>query len=168
MSGFLPWHLKEHARRQIPACATRTACRSSKHCTMLIRLTAALHVSYNFSRASCRSFFLVLPPYKCHDPCPAVRHVNHKGIADQKCVSWTVNTGQNNSCYLRGSFTGPTKPGNDCTSGRIPGRGPAPSPPSPPPTPGPPPVPPPKGAKNVLLITIDDLRPQLGYVVLQW
>ena len=49
LSGFLPWHLKEHARRQTPACATRTACRSSKHCTMLIRLTVALHVSYNLT-----------------------------------------------------------------------------------------------------------------------
>ena len=60
------------------------------------------------------------------------------------------------------------KPGSQCTSGAIPGRVPSPSPspspapPSPPVPPAPAPAPAPANAKNVLMILVDDLRPQLG------
>ena len=78
-------------------------------------------------------------------------------VADTMCMSWTVNPSQDNSCYLRGSFKeGNKKSSAGCVSGAIPGRTPPPSPPMPPPSPAPP------NAKNVLMIVVDDLRPQLG------
>ena len=76
-------------------------------------------------------------------------------LNNTKCVSWTLNTHQK-KCHIRGSFLG-KQHGNECTSGQIPGRSPVPSP-----SPGPSPVPPPADAKNVLLIVVDDLRPQLN------
>lgn len=68
------------------------------------------------------------------------------------CVSWTYNTAQNHSCYLRGNFTGHEKTNDKaCTSGVVRNN------PTAPPT-----MPAPPGSKNVLMIIIDDLRPQLG------
>ena len=72
------------------------------------------------------------------------------------CISWTLNTEQK-LCHLRAVFTGNMNKGKECTSGVA--RPPSPTP-SPPPTPSP--VPPPAGAKNVLFVLVDDLRPQLG------
>ena len=74
----------------------------------------------------------------------------------EACISWTLNT-QQKQCHLRSVFTGHMNKGTECTSGVA--RSPAPTP-VPAPTPGP--VPPPAGAKNVLFVLVDDLRPQLG------
>jgi hypothetical protein len=60
-----------------------------------------------------------------------------------QCLSWTLNADQK-ECHLRATFQ-EKQEGQACTSGHIPGR----SPPSP-------------AGKNVLLIVVDDLRPQLG------
>eukprot|EP00040_Diaphanoeca_grandis_P034611 m.215491 g.215491 ORF g.215491 m.215491 type:complete len:620 (+) comp33188_c0_seq1:219-2078(+) len=73
-------------------------------------------------------------------------------ITNPDCVSWTVNT-KMNECHLRATFkpNGKTQD-RDCTSGHV-RDGPTP----------PPPIPPaPPGVKNVLMIVVDDLRPQLG------
>ena len=62
---------------------------------------------------------------------------------DQACISWT-HRASTSECYLRGSYTGNTKPGADCTSGRAR---------APPPPPPPPPLPP-KGSPNILLMLV--------------
>lgn len=74
------------------------------------------------------------------------------------CIQYTLNTaaggnhhtGNNNKsslCHLRSAVT-PTQSGNECTSATL--------------TLGPPPPPPPQDAKHVLVIIVDDLRPQLN------
>ena len=68
-------------------------------------------------------------------------------LSNLACVSWTFRS-STNDCYQRATYTGNTKAGVDCTSGQV--RQPPPSPP-------PPPFPP-KGAPNVLLMLVDDLR----------
>jgi hypothetical protein len=74
------------------------------------------------------------------------------------CVAWTLS--QNAVCRLKGASTGHVAC-TDCISGILyPGPSPAPAPPAPSPTPSPGPKP--KDAKNVLMIVVDDLRPQLG------
>ena len=86
-------------------------------------------------------------------------------VALPACISWTLNTEQK-QCHLRAVFTGHLTKGASCTSGLARPQPPTPPPPTPTPTPPqpptPPPVPPPAGAKNVLFILVDDLRPQLG------
>ena len=83
------------------------------------------------------------------------------------CVGWTLDA-RNFHCYAKDKIDSPKISGAiHSLSGRRPGV--QPSPPSP--VPGPPkvhpvpgdhPVPAPKGAKNVLFIICDDMRPQLG------
>lgn len=63
-------------------------------------------------------------------------------LPDQACISWT-HRASTSDCFLRGSYTGNTKPGADCTSGKLP-----PTPPTPPP-----PLPP-KGSPNILLMLV--------------
>jgi hypothetical protein len=88
-------------------------------------------------------------------------------VALPACISWTLNTVQK-QCHLRAVFTGHLTKGTSCTSGLARPQPPTPAPqprPTPAPTPlapTPAPVPPPAGAKNVLFILVDDLRPQLG------
>jgi len=74
---------------------------------------------------------------------------------EPKCTCWTLNHSEGSTCYLKPG-TGISKHAGNCTSGGIV---------APPPPPGPPPPPPPpapKGAKNVLMILIDDIRPELS------
>ena len=84
----------------------------------------------------------------------------------KQCKAWTVNHDKG-TCHLW-SEPKPRYTGN-CTSGAA-----GPTPPTPPlppaaPTPAPaPPLPPPAGAKNVLLLMIDDLRPELGAYGASW
>lgn len=73
--------------------------------------------------------------------------------ANPQCASWTLNT-QVKKCHIRATFLD-KQDGEQCTSGHIAGRGPAPAP-------APTPTPAPAGAKNVLLVVVDDLRPQLN------
>ena len=79
----------------------------------------------------------------------------------QACVSWNVNHEQK-LCFLRTDWL-PVSSGS-CTAGlvrKVPQ--PPPMPPAPPPMPPPPPpAPAPKGAKNVLFLVSDDMRPELG------
>lgn len=70
--------------------------------------------------------------------------------ANTKCVAFTQNFGDK-TCYLKDGLEIQIRDGN-CTSGGT----------ILPPPPTPPPVPPPKNAKNILMILIDDLRPELG------
>ena len=72
--------------------------------------------------------------------------------AEPTCSCWTLNHAQASTCYLK-LGTGITKHVGDCTSGGT--LAPPPLPPAPPP-------PAPKGAKNVLMILIDDIRPELS------
>eukprot|EP00911_Craspedida_sp_UC1_P002876 UC1_evm1s2104 len=66
------------------------------------------------------------------------------------CVSWTLNSRQH-LCHLRATFKGYNSDAM-CVSGQM----------RPPPPPPPPPRPAPVNARNVLVILVDDLRPQLG------
>ena len=71
--------------------------------------------------------------------------------AELGCNSWTVWPHENNAhCFLTSwsKLYGPGK--TDCASGFMPAPAPVP------------PVPPPKDAKNVLLLIVDDMRPQLN------
>lgn len=95
----------------------------------------------------------VLPNTCLPDSLPILKELHTTDVAEccdaclalTDCASWTVNTDQK-LCHLRATYTGHTKAGK-CTSGTVP---------------VPPPPTPPKSAKNVLMILIDDLRPQLG------
>eukprot|EP00729_Bicosta_minor_P010356 gene10356-11183_t len=78
-----------------------------------------------------------------------------KCTAHSGCKSWTVNnatTAAAATCYLKAFVPAPSMGHHaaGCTSGTDPY------------TPPPPPPPAPKGAKNVLFIAVDDLRPELG------
>ena len=77
--------------------------------------------------------------------------------ANPTCLAWTLNFASARTCYLKDGLEIKVNRGN-CTSAgvRLP---PAPTPPPPPP---PPPPPHPKGAKNILMILIDDIRPEIG------
>jgi hypothetical protein len=86
-----------------------------------------------------------------------------KCVANAKCASWTywvMEQKTDHSCRLYLTITPavPCTKLNNGTSGVLQPR-PTPPPTPPPPTPGP--APPPKGAMNVLMIAIDDLRPQV-------
>jgi iduronate 2-sulfatase len=73
------------------------------------------------------------------------------------CVAWTWNAVHGSaqpSCYFKHDLACDRAPSNHSTSGII---GP---PPTPPPTPAPHPTP--AGAKNILFIAVDDMRPNLG------
>jgi hypothetical protein len=81
----------------------------------------------------------------------ALRH--HAGASDPQCAGWTMNKGQTPPCHLRPWSDASPNAKPECTSGIFEGRRPAP------------PVPPrpaPPGAKNVLFIVVDDLRPMLN------
>jgi len=71
-------------------------------------------------------------------------------VSDKECVSWTLRT-DSKVCHLHGSFHDPEDDA-PCSSGQIPGRAPSAAPAPAAPT----------DAKNVLLIVVDDLRPQLN------
>ena len=73
------------------------------------------------------------------------------------CVAWTLNE---NHCRAKGPRAlnrSVRVPCESCVSGFR-----SPLPPAPAPAPSPPPAPLPKDPKNVLLIVVDDLRPQMG------
>ena len=87
-------------------------------------------------------------------------------MADKQCGGFVLqaNQGESGTCHLKGFEMGSGGPAAGATSGVIPGRGHI-SPPAPPPTPPPAPYPikpAPKGAKNVLFIISDDMRPSIG------
>jgi hypothetical protein len=71
---------------------------------------------------------------------------------EPKCTCWTLNHAERATCFLKPGIDIQKHPGN-CTSGGTV---------SPPPPPPPPPPPAPKNAKNVLMILIDDIRPELS------
>jgi hypothetical protein len=73
--------------------------------------------------------------------------------ADQNCNGWTLNEGD--KCYLKQN-AGPAyaMPGKTAVSGLMP--------PRPPPPPYHPLFPTPAGARNVLFLAVDDMRPSLG------
>ena len=78
------------------------------------------------------------------------------------CVAWNVNH-QQQLCFLRGDWK--PVPGPECTASQLrPSPPPTPLPPAPPPPPPPPPPPTPasRGARNVLFMVSDDMRPELG------
>lgn len=66
------------------------------------------------------------------------------------CNAWTLNDG---TCYLKTNPTETTQ-GDRCVSAKMP--------PMPPPPPYKPLYPTPKGAKNVLFLAVDDMRPSIG------
>ena len=73
--------------------------------------------------------------------------------ANPKCVAFTQNFAEKGgTCFLKDGMQITPHPGNCSSGGTI--LPPAPVPPLPPP--------PPAGSLNVLLIAIDDLRPELG------
>jgi hypothetical protein len=85
---------------------------------------------------------------KCCDTCNKLVH----------CKGWTLNAVKK-MCYLKDVLDHEPKPNTKCVASGT-KTGPVPSPP---PTPSPPPSPPrPSGAKNVLFIPVDDMRPSLG------
>ena len=73
--------------------------------------------------------------------------------ADASCNGWTLNEG--NKCFLK-QDAGPTfaVPSKTAVSGLMP--------PRPPPPPYHPLYPTPAGAKNILFLAVDDMRPSLG------
>eukprot|EP01048_Picozoa_sp_COSAG05_P027177 COSAG05_NODE_7798_length_768_cov_4.035874_1_plen_202_part_01 len=72
---------------------------------------------------------------------------------EPRCRCWTLNHEEGETCFLKPG-TDIQKHAGNCTSG---GSAVAPPPTPPPPPPGPAPA----GAKNVLMILIDDIRPEL-------
>ena len=81
------------------------------------------------------------------------------GQHSAKCVQWTLNHDKA-VCHLWDAAKA-TAAGN-CTSGNAPGRAPNPPAPPGPPPPPPRPSPAPTGAKDVLFVMVDDLRPEIG------
>eukprot|EP00039_Didymoeca_costata_P023018 m.5766 g.5766 ORF g.5766 m.5766 type:complete len:657 (+) comp3394_c0_seq1:31-2001(+) len=82
----------------------------------------------------------------------SVQECCSKCDANAKCIAWTLNFAENNgTCFLKDGMEITPHPGNCTSAGTIL--------PPPPPPPLPPAI---KGAKNVLFIAVDDLRPELG------
>ena len=73
---------------------------------------------------------------------------------DEQCLAWNQKMPSQN-CFLYHSVT--SMHGNPTQNSTLGTK----FPPTPPPPPGPPPPPAPKGAMNVLMIAIDDMRPEL-------
>ena len=77
----------------------------------------------------------------------------------QQCYSWTFSTAEEagqDRCQLKHILQNGSSSSPACTSGNVK----SPLPIAPPPVPAP--LPPPVGARNVLFMVVDDLRPQLG------
>jgi hypothetical protein len=110
-----------------------------------------------------------------HDPSLNVTRCCEECLALPGCVGWTLNT-QDKACFLKDETTAGPSP----TPGPQSGYNPHPLPPKPTPltptpkhptpmpephppiSPTPKPSPAPAGAKNVLFVIADDMRPQLG------
>ena len=73
----------------------------------------------------------------------------------KQCVAWTWNQKENNACFFKSTTDCEHTTDQHCTSGIL-------GPPGPPPPPAPSPHPTPPGAKNVLFIAVDDMRPNIG------
>jgi len=111
-------------------------------------LVALASMSHNFIIEQSSQCPQILNSTCLHSSLPIIIELNTTNVtkccaacvANPQCSSWTVNPEQK-QCHIRATFKTPNK--GKCTSGKVRDV-------------------PPKNTKNVLLIVIDDLRPQLG------
>ena len=90
------------------------------------------------------------------DPAPNLTRCCSACDASPRCVGWTLNA-REQTCFLKSSTTGAKANPAAVASGLK-----ASSPLAPPPPPYPPPPPAPPGARNVLFVPVDDMRPSQG------